>query len=69
MLLLKNKLCVGFNFKHKSLGQMSKTVETAENMKLTILEQMIIIKGYQGCSFTVGVHEKFILEIGVQLIR
>ena len=68
-MLLKNKICVSFNFKHKSLGQMSKRVETAENMKLTIIEQMVIIKGYQGCSFTVGVDEKFILEIGVQLIR
>ena len=48
---------------------MSKRVETAENMKLTILEEMVIIKGYQGCSFTVGVDEKFIVEIGVQLIR
>ena len=48
---------------------MSQRVETAENMKVTILEQMVIIKGYQGCSFTVGVDEKFILKIGVQLIR
>ena len=48
---------------------MSKRVETAENMKLTILEEMVIIKGYQGCSFIVGVDEKFIVEIGVQLIR
>ena len=48
---------------------MSKKVETAKNLKLTILEEMVVIKGYQVCAFTVGVDEKFIVELGVQLIR
>ena len=65
----QNKLCVSFNFKHKSFAQMSKKVETAENLKLTILEEIVVIKGYQVCSFAVGVDEKFIVELGVQLIR
>ena len=68
-LLLKNNLCVTLSFKLKSLAQMSKKVETAENLKLTILEEMVVIKGYQVCAFTVGVDEKFIVELGVQLIR
>ena len=44
--------------------------ERAENMKpsmkLTILEEMVIIKGYHGCSFAVCVDEQFIVEVGVQ---
>ena len=56
--------------KHKYTGQVSERAEKAENvkpsMKLTILEEMVIIKGYQGCSFAVCVDEQFIVEVGVQ---
>ena len=41
--LLTNKLCAGFNFKHKYIGQISERAETAENVKpsvkLTILDE------------------------------
>ena len=70
-MLLTNKLCVSFNWKHKYTGQVSERAETAENvkpsMKLIILEkEMVIIKGYHGCSFAVCVDEQFIVEVGVQ---
>ena len=58
------------DLKHKYTGQVSERAEKAENvkpsMKLTILEEMVIIKGYQGCSFAVRVDEQFIVEVGVQ---
>lgn len=68
-LLLTNKLCAGFNFKHKYIGQISERAETAENVKpsvkLTILDEMVIIEGYHRCSFAVVVDVKFLVEIGV----
>ena len=36
------------------------------SMKLTILEEIVIIKGYHGCSFAVCVDEQFFVEVGVQ---
>ena len=68
-LLLTNKLRAGLNFKHNYIGQISERAETAENVKpsvkLTILDEMVIIEGYHRCSFAVGVDVKFIVEIGV----
>ena len=51
---------------------MSDRAETAENVKPSIkltIQEDTIIKGYHGCSVAVGVDEKFIVEIGIQLIR
>ena len=52
---------------------MSESAKAAENMKpsmkLTILAEMVIIKSYHGCSFALSVDEKFIVEIGVQVIQ
>ena len=52
---------------------MSESAKAGENMKpsvkLTILAEMVIIKSYHGCSFAVSVDEKFIVEIGVQVIQ
>ena len=36
------------------------------SMKLTILEEIVIIKGYHGCFFAVCVDKQFIVEVGVQ---
>ena len=67
-MLLTNKLCAGLNFKHKYIGQISERAETPENVKpsvkLTILDEMVIIEGYHRCSFAVGIDVKFIVEIG-----
>ena len=71
-LLLTNKLCVSFNWTWNTSIQGRCRREQRKRktwnpfMKLTILEEMVIIKGYQGCSFAVCVDEQFIVEVGVQ---